>query len=138
MNEADTVYPSRVDWWMALILVAIPLTPVGIGVCLVAVSWVVGLGCVVFGFLVGALVLRMTFPCRYILTDNALIVQCGWDEQRIPLRCVREVHSSRSIMSAPALSLRRVEIVFDGGRMIVSPRDREGFIADIMSRLPAA
>lgn len=138
MNESATVYPSRVDWWMALILAAIPLTPVGIGVCLVAVSWVAGLGCAVFGLLVGALALRMTFPCRYILTDKALIVQCGWDEQTIPFRRVREVHLSRSILSAPALSLRRVEIVFDGGRLVVSPRDREGFIADVMSRLPVA
>ena len=39
---------------------------------------------------------------------------------------------SSSWESAPALSLRRVRIQLDKGHRIVSPLDREQFIADLM------
>lgn len=135
MTKSETIYPSRVDWWVAGVLAAVLLTPVGIGVRLTMVSWVLGLVCILFGLLVGALMVRMTFPCRYVLTDEALLVQFGWDEERIPLRRVRDARLSGSILSAPALSMRRVEIVYDGGSIVISPHDRQGFISDLLSRL---
>jgi hypothetical protein len=55
----------------------------------------------------------------------------------VPLAKIRSVKPSWSLLAAPALSLRRVKITFDHGSCLISPRDREGFIADLEARLKA-
>ena len=69
----------------------------------------------------------------YTVTAHELDVRCMWLRELIPLDSIRSLRPSRSLLSAPALSLDRIELVYATGRTQVSPRDREGFVA-ILSR----
>ena len=73
----------------------------------------------------------------YTVTDDLLEVRCMWLTELIPLGSVRSLHPTRSLLSAPALSLDRIELVHTTGRTLVSPRDREGFVASLRRRNPA-
>lgn len=138
MNASATTYPSRVDWWVVVILAAPPLVCVGFGVFFTAFSgWLAAL-VVIFGLSLGILTARLTFPCRYVLTDHTLVIQCGWDEDRIPLSRIRDAIPSRNLLAAPVLSLRRIKIHLDQGFLLISPQDREGFITDLNRRKSSA
>ncbi len=138
MNAPATVYPSKIDWWVPVILVAPSLGTVGCGVFFATFSgWLAAL-VIIFGLFLGILIARLSFPCRYALTDHMLVIQCGWDEDRIPLSRIRDVLPSRNLLAAPSLSLRRIKIHLDQGFLLISPRDREGFIADLNRRKSSA
>lgn len=134
MNAPAATYPSRVDWWLVVIFAAPSLGAVGLGVFFATFSgWLAAL-VIIFGLSLGILTARLTFPCRYVLTDHMLVIQCGWDEDRIPLSRIRDAIPSRNLLAAPALSLRRIKIHLDQGFLLISPRDQEGFIADLNRR----
>jgi hypothetical protein len=42
------------------------------------------------------------------------------------------------MLSAPALSLDRLEITHDGGVAVISPANRDRFLAEIRARCPRA
>jgi len=105
---------------------------------LVMAAWWLGLLGMFFGLLVGALAFSVAMPCRDVLTDDALKIQWGWDEEPIPLSRVLGARLSRSIGSAQALSSSRVKVLLDHGSVMISPQDREGSTENRLSRLPKA
>lgn len=128
-------YPSRVDFWLAAILIAAPLGSITAGVFTLPKNFGAGMVALLSGVLVGVLVLLLAIPCIYTLSDDSLKIRCGLLEEDLPLHKIRRVEKSRSLWSAPALSLRRVKITLDGDYRLISPKDREGFIADVNLRL---
>lgn len=122
MTKPPSVYASKVDWWLAALLVALPLFVMGCGVRLTFLHVWLGLGVGVFGLLLGALMARMLWPCHYVLTDRSLIIRCGWDEETILFTSIKSASPTRNPLSAPALSLQRVQIVLDQGYRLISPR----------------
>lgn len=129
-------YPSAVDLWLAVLLVG---TPVALTVwgAFMLVNEPVG-GWVVIGsavFTLG-LIRLLGWPCEYTLTDKALIIRAGIIRDEIPLANITGAELSHSILSAPALSLRRVKISLKEGSRLISPPDRESFIQELQSRLP--
>jgi len=135
MNMNSKVYPSRVDLWIAVILIAIPLFPIGLGTYLTIVIGWIGVICIMLGILIAGLMIIMTIPCKYTLTDDSLIVQCGWNEEIIKIHRIKSVLPSHNLLSAPALSLKRVKLVLDHGFALISPVDRNQFIRDIEQRI---
>lgn len=129
-------YPSRVDASLALLLTAAPAIPIALGLYLLRVSVTGGLYVIGTGVLVGAIIALLSIPCRYTLGDCILTIRCGLWREDIPLRQIRRVTKSRSVLSAPALSLQRVRITHAEGTCIISPRDRDAFMAELISRLP--
>jgi len=87
-------------------------------------------------FLVGAVsllvTLAFTLPCRYTILDDTLSVRCGLLFYQIPLSEIESVAASASWRSGPALSMRRVKIQTKKRTIIVSPREREEFIEDLI------
>lgn len=134
----DRQYPSAVDTWLATILIGAPLVSVALGlyVC-VFYSVAGGLIGIAAGLSTGALIALLTLPCHYTLTDRSLKIKAGWYEDEVPLARIRQTESSRSMLSAPALSLNRVKIILDDGFHLVSPKDRAAFIADLEARRAA-
>ena len=130
-----TTYRSAIDLWLAAVLVGAPLAMVGFGAYSLTRSVLAGVLMMAFGALTGALIAAFTVPCVYTLTDESLKFQCGVLEDDVPLARIRKVEKSSSALSAPALSLRRVRISLDDGYRLISPRDRDGFIADLIARL---
>jgi hypothetical protein len=51
---------------------------------------------------------------------------------------ITDIAPSRSLWSAPAMSLRRVKVSYRGRFMLVSPRERERFIAELTQQVERA
>lgn len=126
-------YRSAVDWWLALILVGAPAGIIAAGVYRLQQSDRMGTFLIFEGLFVGGLMTLFAVPCVYTLTEDALHIRCGVIHTTIPLERIERVAPSRSLGSAPALSLKRVRIDYDGERALVSPRAREAFIAELQA-----
>lgn len=127
-------YPSKIDWWLGLVLALAPLA------CLVGALATVraGEGIVVsFGGIafITAIYLGLVFPMRYGVDDESLVVRFGLVRHRIAIAGITEVRPTRNPLSSPALSLDRLRIEYAGGKAImISPREREAFLADLGTR----
>lgn len=132
-----TVYPSRVDLWIAAMLAMTPVFAVAIGIYLM-IDGRHGDAMILFlaaGFtaLVSA---AFTIPCRYTVLDDALSVRCGVLFYQIPFDQIESIEPSSTLRSGPALSMRRVMIVTKKGRKcIISPDPRDEFIADLRASI---
>ena len=132
---AAPVFFSRVDGWLVAVLLLAVVSP------LAAVWWagadvVLALASVMVTLLVCGVLL---VPCRYTLESDHLLIRCGLIRQRIPYRDITAITPSRSLWSAPALSLQRVKLSY--GRtssQLVSPRERAVFIQALQHRVYAA
>jgi Bacterial PH domain len=90
------------------------------------------------GFLATALVCWILLSTCYELQVDSLVVRCGPCIWRIPLAEVTDIRESNSVRSAPALSMDRLEVVYGGGRtLIISPADKERFVAALQRRAVA-
>ena len=85
-----------------------------------------------------ALVAWILLTTKYQITADHLVIRCAFLTSRVPLRSIVHVRPTRTILSAPALSLDRLEITYDGGIAVISPAKREEFLAEIRARCPRA
>ena len=131
-------FPSRVDAWLVAVLLFALLSPLA-AVFLVGANLVFAAVSVLITLLVVVLLL---VPCRYTLEAEHLLIRCGLIRQRIAYRDITGVTTSGSVLSAPALSLKRVKLSY--GRkghtssQLVSPRDRDVFMQALRERVQAA
>jgi hypothetical protein len=80
-------------------------------------------------------VLWVMFSTDYTLDATTLIVRSGPFRWTIPLSDIRAVTPTRDARSAPALSLERLRIEQkDGAAMLISPKDADGFLAELRDR----
>jgi hypothetical protein len=131
-SDPRTVYRSAVDLWIAVLLLSPPVFAAAVAIFL----WNEGndRGAVLLmitaaGTLLVTLIL--TVPCRYTLEADELGVRCGLLSYRIPLKTIERVEPSRTIASGPALSMKRVVVYTRMKNYVLSPRDRDRFIADV-------
>lgn len=75
---------------------------------------------------------------KYTLyNDGRLDVVCGFLPSRFDVKNAVSVRPTRSILSAPATSLDRLEVKFKKGQpLVVSPRDKQGFVAALKAVNP--
>lgn len=129
-----TQYDSAIDWWIAALMLLAPVLSAALGVQLLVAGNADG---AIYLFLIGAggllLTMLLTVPCRYTILDDLLSVRCGVIFFRIPLAEIESIEPSGSWLNGPALSLRRVKIRTPNRSVLVSPRQREEFIADLRS-----
>ncbi len=126
-------YHSKIDWWLLVILVAAIV--VGVFGCLSAVMagggktlWV-ALPTAVFAIGLPVWVLLST---RYTLDGGVLVARSGPFKWKIPVAEISAITPTRNPLSSPALSLDRLRIDYGSGkRIMVSPEDKERFIADL-------
>jgi membrane protein YdbS with pleckstrin-like domain len=132
-------FPSKVDAWLAVILVLAPLGSFAgfadpnvwesTSVLLLALS-----GPAVFALIYGLLVL----PMRYGISGDELIVRHGVVRRRTPLAKILSVQPTRTPISSPALSLDRLKLSTGPDsirdRIIISPADKEGFMSLLAER----
>jgi hypothetical protein len=151
------LYPAKKDWWLAGMLLVNGLLLVGVGV---AVPFLDAGGAgrpnpaspiplVLVGLLLagtGVLLLWVLFGAAYEVAPPDLLVRLGPFRRRIPLWDIVEAVPRRGL--APdwgwglALSLDRLRISYrkSGGRMalpiVISPADRDGFLAELAAVAP--
>ena len=135
VSRMKTEYPSRVDSWLAITLAGAPLLVVAVGVFSLTKSVGAGIVAIITGLVVGGMIAALSIPCVYTLTDDSLKIKSGMLEDEVPLRKITGAEKSSSVWSAPALSLRQVKVILEDGSRVISPKDRDGFIADLDARL---
>lgn len=84
-----------------------------------------------------AVFLWLLASTSYAFEGATLLVRCGPFRWHIPLEQIFAVSETDSLRSAPAMSMDRLEIRFaDDDRMLVSPRDKAGFLAELHRQAP--
>lgn len=123
------VFRSRIDWWLAAILIFVAVAPI-VSAC---INGVFDLWTVVISLFILSL-----FRTVYVVNDSKLRVWVGvipYGKKEIGQ--IKSVHRTSSLISSPALSIDRLAITFvDGDRLIISPKDREEFVAALLSINP--
>lgn len=134
--EETRLYPSAVDIWIVSILVGVPLLVAGLGVLAWQKSPVAACIQIGLGLGIGVLIFLFARPCHYLLGAKTLEITCGLWKESIPLRQIHQVKLSCSLLSAPALSIRRISLLLKNGEQRqISPVDREAFMQDLSRRL---
>jgi hypothetical protein len=124
------VFKSAIDWWLYVAIVVSLL-----GVAIVAVQLASSASIEVTAFLVvvailtAGLLLWPLLATTYSVDEDASKVNCGPSRWHIARADVVRVSPSRSVLSSPALSLDRLEIVYGNGRsLLISPKDKPAFL----------
>lgn len=138
MSNADVRwFRSKIDWWMGLILVALPVIELGglaaalrNGNAEAITSMAVAFGMVaaIYGLLV--------IPVRYGVSSDRLVIRFGVVRRYIDFAAIREVYPTHNPLGSPALSLDRLAIrTGDGtfGTSLISPAEREEFLSTLGS-----
>lgn len=121
------VYRSKVDLWLVAVVYGVtalsmlPCLTDGANLAIAAIfaAMIALETCVLFGI-------------KYQITDNWLEVNCcGLGKERYDLRKITSVRASRSILSAPAASLDRIELRFGKQTVLVSPKRKSEFLAHL-------
>jgi len=128
-------FRSKIDWWMWLILVALPVIQLralaaalsdGDGEAIMSAAVACGIVAAIYGLLV--------IPIRYGVSSDQLVIRFGTRRRYVDMAAIREVYPTRNPLAAPALSLDRLAIrTGDGlaGTSLISPLEREEFLSTL-------
>ena len=118
------VFKSKVDLWLAVIIWGCALasfTP-----ALHPDGRIPGL---IIGIITSAIIALLWFNTKYIIDGETLVIKGIIRNTNIPIKSIRTVSPSRNPISAPALSIDRIEIIYgpNGNMAIISPKERKKF-----------
>lgn len=131
------VFKSKVDVWFVLVIVGMLILLAG-GWAVAAANPVGAAEGVWIALAVATMSLGlpiwMLLTTSYTIEGDTLTVRCGAMNSKVPLRSVTGITSTSTIVSAPALSLDRLEIRYGKGeRVIVSPKAKGDFLKAVMA-----
>ena len=136
----NAVFTSKIDFWLAFLILGSSLLLILVPVW----EWMYNNSSIkrilfisLFTMPGAILLLLIFFNVKYSLSDDELFVKNGFSTQRIPLKDIIYIIPTNSMLSAPALSLERIEIRYEGGSIVISPKDKDGFYRAIQERVPA-
>ena len=136
----NAVFTSKIDLWLAFLILGSSLLLILVPVW----EWIYNDSSttrILFISLLtipGAILLLLIFfNIKYSLSEDELFVKNGFSTQSIPLKDITHIIPTNSMLSAPALSLDRIEIKYKGGNIVISPKDKEGFYHAVQQRVPA-
>jgi hypothetical protein len=126
-------YPSRISWPLVLFLVGLLGTCMAI--MILSKAWIglaIMLVCTLF-------ILGFYIRTAYVIDPvGQLEVLCGlYYRQRIDIQKIKSIRKSSSPLSAPALSLDRLEIRYnERDFVLISPNRQEEFIQQLLAINP--
>ena len=121
------IYKSKVDIW----LVAIIFVPLGFAVyhAFQEKDWIP------FGGLL-IVILLILYACigiKYIIENDMLSVKIGFfPTGKVKISEIIRIEKSYSPLSAPALSIQRLEIITHEKSLLISPENRKEFINELL------
>ena len=132
-----TVFRSKVDGKFKLVAFVVPCVALAVLATTPRVPgsalWVPG----IISLLVSVLIAWVVASTYYEFDHADLVTHSGPFSWRIPLESISSVRESDSVRSGPALSMDRLEVVFNGGKiLLISPADKAGFLALLHRRAP--
>lgn len=118
-------YRSKIDWWLAALVFLPILYPIYEGIITEDLTLVL-----IFAG-INILLLWMFATTNYTIEGDILVIRCGFfSKQKIAISDITSIQKTNNPLSAPALSLRRLEIKY--GRnydyALISPVRREEFV----------
>jgi Bacterial PH domain len=113
----------------------IPAMAIGIGLVLSQLNGPNPVGFVALGFST-ALIVWLYVSTEYVVSDQGLRVRSGPIDSRIDAKLIERVRPTRTILSAPALSLDRLEVSGAFGSVVVSPADKGAFVRALKNVAP--
>lgn len=95
-------------------------------------------GLLAFILLTSAFAFYTIYSVAYQLDGDELTIRCGILFKRtLSVQSIRSIRPTRNPLSAPAASLDRLEISFNKfDTILVSPKDKEGFIGQLRAVNP--
>lgn len=123
-------YRAKIDWWIGLSVLAGLVGPLGaalVSSSLLMYAAFVFTSVLVFGF---------CYPQYYETTGNCLLVRAGLRAIRIPYPRITAVRPSSDSRSAIAMSLDRILIEYDSSEVLIAPKNKDLFFADLQARAP--
>ena len=127
------IFKSKVDWWMAFIFLAVPISMVyGVITEPNAILMLVTTIIIV-------LLATLFFGTKYVIEDGELLVYGGIYKKTIPIEQILSLRPSKNPLSAPAMSIDRIEITYNNSFsevILVSPKDKEEFVKMLLEINP--
>jgi membrane protein YdbS with pleckstrin-like domain len=131
-ESPSRTYRSQVDAWLIPLLLLPPVVSLGLTLRAVMEGNHVDLKYALLSLGVVTLIYGgLVFPMRYIVGEGRLEVRSGFHRQRVPLARIQQVRPTRNPLSAPALSLNRLEVRWGPGvfqAVLISPTPRDEFL----------
>lgn len=119
------IFKSKVDRWLATVIWG------AVAACALPFFLEDDVRSLVVTFVMGVLVFYLWGNTKYIVTEDTLIVKGGLFTKRISIDRIYKVTKTNNPLSAPALSMDRLEILYSPNMqmVLISPKDREAFVA---------
>ncbi|QFG00991.1 hypothetical protein PB01_20555 [Psychrobacillus glaciei] len=131
-------FKSRKDWWLSIIVWIAMIFVLGSGVYVLVDKTLDILGFIItfsLSIILPIFILWMWLTTFYVIEDNNLIIRFGPFKRNIPLDNITSVEKTKNPLSSPALSIKRLEIVYGQyNSVLISPFDRKGFIKILSKR----
>jgi hypothetical protein len=138
-SRVAKTYPSRIDIWLFVVFgIVIGAMFVGMGVSVATEGWLRFMqgAFVVFG-VIGFLV-WIVLGTNYTLEGRDLIVRSGPFTWRILIDEITSIERPKGFArahSSPALSMDRLMVTYrNNKRLMISPAEKEKFLADLRAR----
>lgn len=126
------VFKSKIDRWMSVIFILLPI------VMLYAVITEPDIATIIMTVLIIILLAVLVFGTKYVIDSDELIIYGGIYKKRIKIAQITSLRPTKNPLSAPAMSLDRIEILFDphSQMTLVSPKDKEMFVKKLLDMNP--
>nr|WP_228006857.1 PH domain-containing protein [Brevibacillus borstelensis] len=90
-------------------------------------------------FAVPCFILWLFSSTYYVIGDKELLIRYGPFRRAVPLDSIKTVRKTSNPASSPALSLKRLEISYGNGSIVlISPKDRDAFLTELRRKCPGA
>ena len=126
-------FKSEVDLWLWVIVALVVIISLVVSVRLFLKASLAG--CLTGAWLMAigiGMPLWLFYTTHYVVKDEVLQIQSGPFKWTIPIASINQVVETSNPLSSPALSLRRLKIVYENSKSVmVSPNDRDEFLVAI-------
>ena len=127
---------SKVDWWvwvLSALALVVGVSYIALGLVVRRIPlWILGIYAAS-----AALVISVSLPLYYDISEDRLTVRMGLVRWHIPLESIRWAAPSNAPWKAPAMSMDRLRIQYRQGgvesSILISPADKERFLDDLVS-----
>ncbi|KKX56197.1 hypothetical protein X546_05740 [Brevibacillus borstelensis cifa_chp40] len=142
-QSKNVKFPSKVDMWLAVLIVGTMLLVILEGLRTMFAGGLMSTGerAVLFivHFAVPCFILWLFSSTYYVIGDKELLIRYGPFRRAVPLDSIITVRKTSNPASSPALSLKRLEISYGNGSIVlISPKDRDAFLTELRRKCPGA